>query len=206
MRTVAVALAAALAGTALAGDKSEISNGSRPLSAAQLRAVMPKLTDERAGKYLQPLNDALREFDISSPKRQAAFLAQIAHESVELKYLEELASGQAYEGRRDLGNTQPGDGKRYKGRGPLQLTGRANYRAAGQALKIDLETNPDWAARPDIAFRVAGWFWKSHGLNELADRGDILTITERINGGTNGLEKRQQYYRQAKQVLRVSEI
>src|SRR5262249_62008540 len=103
MRIVAVALAAAVAGTALGGDPSAVSNGFRPVSDQQLRAIMPKLNDERAGKFLQPLNDAMREFEISSPKRQAAFLAQVAHECGELKYMEENASGQAYEGRRDLG-------------------------------------------------------------------------------------------------------
>src|SRR5215467_14480028 len=117
--------------------------------------------------------------------------------------MEEIASGAAYEGRRDLGNTQPGDGKRYKGRGPIQLTGRANYRRAGKALGLDLEKDPAKAADPAVGFRVAGWFWKTHGLNELADKGDFREITRRINGGYNGLASRQAFYKKAKEVLGV---
>ncbi|HEY1379306.1 MAG TPA: glycoside hydrolase family 19 protein [Gemmataceae bacterium] len=175
------------------------------LTAKQLQAVMPHLPDDRAATFLKPLNDAMREFDVTTPKRQAAFLAQIAHESGELKYMEEIASGEAYEGRKTLGNTEPGDGKRYKGRGPIQLTGRNNYRKAGAALQLDLEGKPELAARPDIGCRVAGWFWKTHGLNELADKGDFLQITKRVNGGTNGLARREEFYKRAKEVFGVSD-
>jgi len=107
----------------------------------------------------------------------------------------------AYEGRRDLGNTQPGDGKRYKGRGPIQLTGRNNYRAAGGALGLELEANPQRAADVDVGFRVAAWFWTSRGLNLLADVGDFREITRRINGGFNGLPQREAYSRRALEVL-----
>jgi predicted chitinase len=175
------------------------------LTARQLQAVMPNLPDDRAATFLKPLNEAMKEFDVNTPKRQAAFLAQIAHESGELKYMEEIASGAAYEGRKSLGNTEPGDGKRYKGRGPIQLTGRNNYRRAGMALKLDLEGTPKLAAQPDIGCRVAGWFWKAHGLNELADQGDFLQITKRVNGGTKGLERREAYYTRAKEALGVKE-
>ena len=160
------------------------------LTVKQLRTIMPRLTVQRADQFLKPLNDAMKEFEINTPKRQAAFLAQIAHESGELKYMEEIASGEAYEGRASLGNTQPGDGKRYKGRGPIQLTGRSNYRKAGAALKLDLEGKPELAAQPDVGCRVAGWFWKTHGLNDLADKGEFRQITRRINGGYNGEAKR----------------
>lgn len=173
------------------------------LSAKQLKAVMPKLTEDKVEVFLKPLNAAMKEFEINTPKRQAALLAQIAHESGQLRYMEEIASGEAYEGRKSLGNTQPGDGKRYKGRGPIQLTGRANYRRAGEALKVNLEENPEKAAEPAIGCRVAGWFWKTHGLNELADKGDFKEITKRINGGYRGLEAREQYYKRAKEVLNV---
>lgn len=172
-----------------------------PLSLAQLQAIMPHLPRERAEAYLKPLNEALAEYDISTPQRRAAFLAQLAHESGELRYFEEIASGAAYEGRKDLGNTEPGDGKRYKGRGPIQLTGRANYRRTGKALGLDLEGHPEKAAAPDVGFRVAGWFWKTHGLNELADKGDFRQITRRINGGYRGLESRQRYYARTREVL-----
>jgi predicted chitinase len=147
----------------------------------------------------------MKEHDINTPKRQAAFLAQLAHESRELRYMEEIASGAAYEGRKDLGNTQPGDGKRYKGRGPIQLTGRANYRAAGKALGLDLEEHPEKAATPDLGCRVAGWFWTTRGLNALADRGDFKQITRRINGGYHGLANRQRYYQRALEVLKAAQ-
>jgi putative chitinase len=175
------------------------------LTVKQLQAMMPNLPGDRAARFLKPLNDAMTEFEITTPKRQAAFLAQIAHESGELKYMEEIASGEAYEGRKSLGNTEPGDGKRYKGRGPIQLTGRSNYRRAGAALKLELEAKPELAAQPDAGCRIAGWFWKTHGLNELADQGDFREITKRINGGFNGLARREAFYKRAKEVLGVKD-
>jgi predicted chitinase len=167
----------------------------------QLKRIMPNLSDAKARAYLPHLNNAMAEAGINTKQRQAMFLAQLAHESGEFRYMEEIASGAAYEGRRDLGNTQPGDGTRFKGRGPIQLTGRANYRAAGQALGIDLENNPRRAADPDVGFRTAAWFWKSRGLNSLAEAGNFREVTRRINGGYNGLSDRQQYYNRALSVL-----
>lgn len=141
---------------------------------------------------------AMVEFSITSQARAQMFLAQVLHESAGLAYFEEIADGHAYEGRRDLGNTHRGDGRRYKGRGPIQLTGRANYRWAGNLLGLALEEQPEMAARHPIGWRIAGLYWKSHGLNELADRGDFVTITRRINGGTNGMASRQMYLRRLK--------
>lgn len=175
------------------------------LSQRQLQAIMPHLGDDRAAVFLKPLNESMKEFGISTPLRQAVFLAQIAHESGELKYMEEIASGEAYEGRASLGNTQPGDGKRYKGRGPIQLTGRSNYRRAGAALNLDLEGNPALAAQPANGCRIAGWFWKSRGLNQLADVGDFRQITRRVNGAYHGLARREKFYEKAKEVLNVKE-
>lgn len=123
--------------------------------------------------------------------RLAHFMAQLVHESGSFRYMEELASGQAYEGRSDLGNTQPGDGKRYKGRGPIQLTGRANYRTFGRAIGIDLERHPEIAAIPSIGLHVALEYWKSRGLNALADTDNVREITRKINGGWNGLADRE---------------
>jgi len=171
------------------------------ISDSQLQQIMPTLSAAKRAAYLPYLNEAMDSYGITSPARAAAFLAQIAHESGELRYWEEIASGDAYEGRRDLGNTQPGDGKRYKGRGPIQITGRANYRKYGAALGLDLENNPSLAATTPVGFQIAGAYWDSKGLNELADRGDFLTITKRINGGTNGLASRQKYYAVARRVL-----
>ena len=171
------------------------------VSQAELLRIMPGLSPAKAAEYLPHLNAAMKEANITTPQRQAAFLAQLSHESGGLKYMEEIASGAAYEGRRDLGNTQPGDGTRYKGRGPIQLTGRANYRAAGQALGIDLEGNPGLATRPDVAFRIATWYWSSRNLNQYADRGDFSSITYRINGGYNGAADRNRLHNIARSVL-----
>lgn len=168
-----------------------------------LRRIMPNSQPAQRAQYLPHLQAALAEFSINNPARQAAFLAQLAHESAELKFMEEIASGSAYEGRRDLGNTQPGDGKRFKGRGPIQLTGRANYQTYGRLLGVDLISNPPLAATPEVAFRIAGLYWKRNGLNELADKQWFKTITKRINGGFNGLAERVKYYGLAQRVLGV---
>ncbi len=167
----------------------------------ELRQIMPNCATAKRADYLPFIQQAMQEFEITSYLREAAFLAQLAHESGELRYMEELASGSAYEGRRDLGNTQPGDGKRYKGRGPIQLTGRANYKKYGDLLGLDLISNPTIAATKEVGFRIAGQFWQLNGLNPLADQQDIKQITKRINGGYNGLDDRTKYYNRAKQVL-----
>ncbi len=179
----------------------ESSPESGGLLLAQLCAIMPRLKKDKAEQYLPLLNAAMAEVEINTPRRRAAFLAQLAHESAELRYFEEVASGEAYEGRKDLGNTQPGDGKRYKGRGPIQLTGRNNYRSAGKALGLDLEGTPQRAADPDVGFRVAGWFWKANKLNPLADAGNFDAITRRINGGYNGKADRDAYHQRALRLL-----
>lgn len=171
---------------------------------ADLAAIMPNAPTMRLASYLPHLVAAMTEFEINTPLRRAAFLAQLAHESGELRYMEEIADGSAYEGRKDLGNLQPGDGKRFKGRGPIQLTGRMNYRAAGKALGLDLEGDPARAAAPDVGFRVAGWFWRDYkGLNSFADGGPLAfdAITKRINGGHNGKAQRDAYYARARKVL-----
>lgn len=174
---------------------------STAVSPEQLQRMMPNVSAERATAMAPHLNRAMQEAGINTPKRAAAFIAQLGHESGQLRYFEELASGRAYEGRRDLGNTQPGDGTRYKGRGPIQLTGRANYEAASRALGVDLVKNPELAARPDVGFRVAAWYWNSRGLNQLADKGDFDGITQRINGGQNGAADRRHLHQLASSVL-----
>jgi predicted chitinase len=146
---------------------------------------------------------AMLEANITTYRRAIHFLAQLLHESGELIYMEEIADGSAYEGRSDLGNVYRGDGRRYKGRGPIQLTGRANYRAAGKALGLDLEGRPAIAADPSVGFRIAAWYWTSRNLNYYADMGDsgFDAITYRINGGYNGLYQRAAFYNHAAKVL-----
>jgi predicted chitinase len=171
------------------------------ISLAVLRAIMPQLAEAKAKLYLPLLNAAMAEAGITTPQRQSAFLAQLAHESGQFRYMQEIASGSAYEGRRDLGNVNPGDGQLYKGRGPIQLTGRDNYRAAGEALGLDLEANPRQAAEPSVGFRTAAWYWNTRDLNTYADEGNFREITRRINGGYNGLADRERYYAAARQAL-----
>lgn len=169
----------------------------------QLKKVIP-YAGRRAEMYLVPLNEAMEEFGITSPQRQAAFLAQIAHESGSLRYTRELASGAAYEGRADLGNCELGDGVRFKGRGLIQITGRANYASCSLALYADSEMlldQPELLEGVSAACRSAAWWWQAHGLNALADAGDFNRITRRINGGTNGAAERLAFYSAAQAVL-----
>jgi putative chitinase len=175
----------------------------------QLRQVMPHLGADKALLYLPHLNATMAADGIDTMPRTAAFIAQLAHESGEFRFMEEIwgptDAQRRYEPPSDLarrlGNTQPGDGRRFKGRGPIQITGRFNYKKYGDLLSVDLVDNPELAARPEWAFATAGLFWKSNGLNELADREEFVAITKRINGGTNGLADRQKYYELAKKVL-----
>lgn len=171
------------------------------ITQAQLVTIFP-YAKLRASVFLAPLNAAMIEFEINTPIRIQMFLAQIGHESGELRYVQEIATGAAYEGRKDLGNTQSGDGKLYKGRGLIQLTGRANYEKLQEALGIPCIVHPELLETPVNACRSAGWFWKTHGLNEIADTGDFIKGTKRINGGTNGLPARLGYFERAKKVIK----
>ena len=169
-----------------------------------LRAIM-RCSEERATIYVEPINLALARYGINTPARIAAFLSQIGHESGGLRYVREIwgptAAQARYEGRKDLGNTQPGDGKRFMGRGLIQITGRANYIAVGNALGIDAVGNPEALESPLYASLSAGWFWDVRKLNMLADARDMRTITRLINGGYNGLEDRLARYDTALQEL-----
>ena len=161
----------------------------------ELKKICPLASASRMAIFVDPLNDAMSEFEISeNVERETAFIAQIAHESGGFHYVRELASGASYEGRKDLGNDQPGDGVRYKGRGLIQITGRSNYALCSTALygyPTKLLNEPELLEEPENACRSAAWFWQARGLNELADQGNFLLITKRINGGTNGYEDRQ---------------
>ncbi len=181
------------------------------ISEVDLQQIMPKLSASLRQLYLPFLNRTMEIYQIDTPLRIAAYLAQIAHESGELKYMEEIWGPTAQQLRYEppgsladrLGNTQPGDGFRFKGRGPIQITGRFNYNKYGNLLGIDLVSNPEIAASPQIAFSIAGLYWQSNGLNQLADVEDFREITRRINGGYNGYEDRLRYYRMARQVLGI---
>ena len=171
------------------------------ISKETLKRCLPVALSKDIDDYFVPLNSAMKEFEINNPKRKAAFNAQIAHESASLRYKEEIATGDAYEGRKDLGNVNPGDGRKYKGRGIIQLTGRANYRRIGTALGIDLEETPSLVTKPFHSARIAGYFWKSHGLNKLADAERFQSITRCINGGLNGFADRWIHWERCKKVL-----
>lgn len=160
---------------------------------------------DRATAFLPHIEAAMAEFEINTPARKAAFLAQIGHESGGLHWLVELwgptDAQKRYEGRADLGNTQMGDGYRFRGRGLIQITGRANYKAVGDALGVDLTAEPEHLGEYAFAARSAGWYWKSRKLNECADTGDFTRITLRINGGLNGQIERVALWQLAQHVL-----
>lgn len=174
----------------------------------QLFKMAAGLPQPMADRWWPHVDAAWREYDIQTVERQAAWLAQVGHESGGFIYTRELwgptPAQMRYEGRIDLGNTQPGDGKRFMGRGLIQITGRANYRECGAALGIDLEANPVLLQGDVLAARSAGWFWQKKNLNALADAGDFVTLTRRINGGTNGLADRQQRWERARRALGVA--
>ncbi len=155
-------------------------------------------------KKLQPwLNQSMSKFEINTRLRQAHFIAQVAHESDCFNYLEELGDGAYYEGRDDLGNTTAGDGAKFKGRGIIQITGRYNYMQVGNALGVDLISNPERLADYDLACLSAAWWWSTNNLNEFADKDDIRLLTRRVNGGSNGLEERTNYLIRAKRVFGI---
>jgi len=207
------------------------------LSSSQLAAIMPACPD--AESWTPALNAAMQQFEITTTERMAAFLAQLAHESGQMKRLTEnlnysaqrlmqvwparfptLGKAQLYERnpeklanyvyakRLGNGDETSGDGWHFRGRGLIQLTGRGNYRSAAQGIGQPLEEQPELLEQPGAAALSAAWFWKSHGLNELADdqnddndTDDFKTITKRINGGTVGLKERMAFWEKAKTVL-----
>lgn len=163
------------------------------ITVEQLQKIMPN-AKQRATLFLLPLNSAMQEFIIDTPLRQAAFLANLAHESGELRYVVELASGVAYTSRKDLGNTKPEaisiatahgntTGPWFKGRGLIQVTGYNNYKACGEALGLDLMNRPVLLEEPRNAARSAGWYWHTNNLNKLADIHDFDGVCDMINRG-----------------------
>ena len=203
------------------------------LSQDQLQKIVSSLTDENAKSIISALNPAMAEAQINTPLRQAAFIAQLAHESQGFSrftenlnyradrllevfgnhFTEEEAqeyarqpekiANRVYANRLGNGDEASGDGWLYRGRGFIQLTGKDNYREAGKSLKLDLVGEPDKAAELGVAARVAAWYWNSHKLNPYADDRQFDTITKLINGGFNGLRDRRAYYDTAKEVLQA---
>ncbi|WP_308583516.1 glycoside hydrolase family 19 protein [uncultured Pseudomonas sp.] len=171
-----------------------------PITEQQLLQILPH-AGWRAGVFVLGLNAAMSQYAIDTPARIAAFIAQIGHESGQLRLLREIwgptAQQAGYEGRADLGNTVPGDGFKYRGRGLIQITGRANHLACGEALGLDLINKPELLEVPQHASMSAAWFWSTRGLNILADRGAFSRITRRINGGLTGQDDRQALYDRA---------
>lgn len=174
------------------------------MTTEQFKACFPYATKENLEKFFLPLTNAMREYEINTPRREAAFLAQLAHESGSLRYVEEIASGEAYEGRKDLGNTEPGDGKRFKGRGLIQITGRANYAELSEELAYDFIADPEALEKPGSASYSAAWFWFSRHLNRLADIDAFEKITRKINGGLMGYEDRCKHWEITRNALNVT--
>lgn len=178
-----------------------------PITQEQLQDIIRpvNLGDDKVAQITDSLNQTFDKYDINSSLRMCHFLAQILHESGTFRYTSEIwgptATQSGYEGRRDLGNDSPGDGFKYRGRGWIQLTGKANYQVASAQLGQDFVNNPDLLAQYPWAAIIAGWYWDKHNLNSLADNDDILDITKRINGGTNGLPDRQTWLARAKGVI-----
>lgn len=183
-------------------------------------------------KFVDPINKVIEEFEINTPQRLSMFLAQIGHESAGLTRLHEnlnykaarltqifpkyfrnvdpndyandpeAIANRVYCSRMGNGDEESGDGYRFRGRGAIQLTGRSNYTACGEDLEVDLVNNPDYLETPEGAIRSAAWFWDQHDLNNWADKGDIATVSKKINGGTIGLEERKELYEEALTIFR----
>ncbi len=182
-----------------------IENANKQLiTSEQLAKIYPYTSSSIIKQFVTPINQTCQKFNITNPPRISAFVAQLGHESGGLQFMEELASGRAYEFRKDLGNIYKGDGVRFKGRGAIQITGRYNYTQISQYLRQDFISNPHLLAQIPYAILSAGWYWYSRNLNPIADKNTLDSfrlITRKINGGFNGLEDRLNYWSRAKSVL-----
>ncbi len=171
-------------------------------------ATLPGADQAHVTAWLPQINSAMASAGIDTPQRAAAFLAQVGQETAGFDTLTEYSDGSDYNGREDLGNTQPGDGPKYKGRGGLQLTGRHNYERASQALGVDFVNHPELVSDPQYAFATAAWYWTTHNLNAAADKAhpqdpaSIDPVSQIINGGSNGKDVRRDHFIQVCQVLK----
>lgn len=173
-----------------------------PVTKLQLQSIYREAKVSLIDLYLEPINQTLQRFDLNTLERQRMFLAQIGHESGQLRYTEELVSGVAYEGRKDLGNIQSGDGVKYKGRGLIQITGRTNYALCSLALDLPLLETPGLLAQLPASVLSAGWFFQNNNLNSYCDKVDFYGLTKRINGGLNGIEDRVLLYKRACEAIK----
>lgn len=173
------------------------------ITKSQLLRAVPNLYKDRLDDFVSSFNTWSAVFGINTPLRVVHYLSQVFHESGALRYTEEIASGSSYEGRKDLGNTERGDGVRFKGRGFLQITGRKNYQdyAKSPYCNGDLMSHPEWLSKSPGNQKASMYFWMKNGLNALADKDDVRAVTKRINGGYNGLSNREYYYRRFKREI-----
>ena len=177
----------------------------------QLKQIAGYATTTNVKTFLPFLNSYMNQYNINTKYRIAAFLAQVIHESGSFKYTREIASGRAYEGRKDLGNIQVGDGERFRGRGLIQITGRTNYELVSKGLNEDFVSAPEKLEEPCYATKSACWWWNNKGLNEIADNLDTVNatdqnnvfkqITRKVNGGLNGLKDREYWFDRALKIL-----
>ncbi|SDW27579.1 Predicted chitinase [Albimonas donghaensis] len=172
------------------------------IDAAFIDAFAPDAREDARAALLGIGGFILAGFGITdTPLRLAHFMAQVAHETSRFRIMAERASGDAYEGRTDLGNTEPGDGRRYKGRGFIQIVGRANYARITEQTGVDVLSNPDAASEPNIALLVAAAYWANREVNAAADADDLSRVTKLITGGLTGLEDRRAKLTEAKALL-----
>lgn len=187
------------------------------ISTKILHSIYEDSSSKLIEKFIIPLNRTLNEFDITTINRISAFLAQVGHESGQLHYVEEIASGKAYDERTDLGNTlieakeiakrhYSSPGRFWKGRGLIQITGYSNYKLLSSFFREDFINEPEKLKNPMYAARSAGWFWKWKNLNPLADDKSFEKITKKINGGLNGQDDRVKLYNKAYQILTENQV
>lgn len=172
----------------------------------QLKQFAPNTKTELIPIVTKWFNEFSELYKVNTPLRIAAFFSQVIHESGSFKYTREIASGAAYENRKDLGNIHAGDGIKFKGRGFIQITGRSNYAELSKNILGNVNTlqdNPELLATPKYAMLSAFWFWDKRGLNKYADQAYLKTITKKINGGLNGWEDRLKNYNRICDVLNL---
>jgi putative chitinase len=189
------------------------------ITADQLKSISPHV--HNLDLNLNPYNEGMREFEINTANRVRAYTVNLLHESQSFLYMKELSDGKQYEGRVDLGNDKPGDGIKYKGRGPIQITGKGMYKLCGLALGLDLISKPELLEDPIYGFKASAWFWKYKGLNQVADHEEGWTINiknraypngrlftkfewicYKINGGFNGYPQRLEFYNKALMIIK----